>query len=275
MDAHQGVANHYTHGDLLNALFGALQEAGKDPDHLSAEDLFPFDQLHGRGLEATQDLFEFLDPEPDDHLLDMGSGIGGPARYAALAFGCRVTGIDLTDEFCAVATALSRRVNLDNRTSFRQGDATALPFADATFDGAYTHNVAMSVPDRRAFHSEAFRVLKPGSEYVAAEPAQGPGGPAIFPAPWARTPELSHLITPEETRGMLEEIGFLIEAELDETDASIAFQEKMKARMEAEGLPILGPHLVLRDNAWERLKNAGRNVAERRTLPVVFVCRKP
>ena len=124
-------------------------------------------------------------PRPADHILDIGSGIGGPARHFAARFGCRVSGIDLTPEFCEVARHLSRLLGLAQKTEFHVGDALAMPFADASFDGAYSMNVSMNIADKAAFYREIRRVLKPGAWLLLSEIARGSGAEMDFPTPWA------------------------------------------------------------------------------------------
>lgn len=157
------ISTHYTRGNLLSRLNAALKEDGADPDRPSMEALAPYDHFHGRGLEATLEVAQLIHAGPADHLLDIGSGIGGPARYFAKRFGCKVTGIDLTPEFCDVARHLTRLLALEDWVAFEVGDALAMPFAGATFDGAYSMNVSMNIADKTAFYREIHRVLKPGA----------------------------------------------------------------------------------------------------------------
>ena len=163
MGTDSDISRYYTRGDLLERLHAALLGDGIDPDRPTVETLAPFDQFHGRGLEATEEVADVLAVAATDHLLDVGSGIGGPARYIADRFGCRVTGIDLTAEFCDVARHLTRMLGLEDRVAFEQGDALAMPFADASFDGAYSMNVSMNIADKAGFYKEIHRVLRPGA----------------------------------------------------------------------------------------------------------------
>ena len=157
----QEVARHYGRGGLLERLLAALAEAGKDIEHLTIDDLAPVDEFHSRRRVATVELARLLAPSASDHVIDIGSGIGGPARYLAATHGCRVSGVDLTEEFVATAADLSRRAALAGRVDFRQGSALDLPFGDAAFDLAWTQNVAMNIADRPRFYAEIRRVLKP------------------------------------------------------------------------------------------------------------------
>ena len=179
MSAKPDITSHYTKGDLLARLDKALAADGADPAQPTLEQLAPYDQFHGRGWEATAELADALASEfkvtKDDHLLDVGCGIGGPARYLARRFGCRVTGIDLTAEFVEAARTLNARLGLDARVRFEQGDALAMPFEKASFAGAYSMNVSMNIADKPALYRELRRVLRPGGWLVLSEVAKGPG----------------------------------------------------------------------------------------------------
>jgi len=130
------ISAHYSRGSLLERLRAVLATEGINSDHPTIEALAPFDHFHGRGLEATEELAASLTVSSMDHVLDIGSGIGGPARYFAARFGCRITGIDLTPEFCEVARILTRAIGLADNVTFEQGNALTMPFAHASFDGA-------------------------------------------------------------------------------------------------------------------------------------------
>ena len=269
------ISGHYTSGDLLRRLEARLRDDGADAARPTFEGLAPYDHFHGRGIEATEELVQDLQVSPSDHILDVGSGIGGPARLFAQRFQCRVTGIDLTAEFCEVARHLTAQLGLTERIVFEQGDALAMPFGDAVFDGAYTMNVSMNIADKRAFFAEIHRVLKPGAWFRLAEIAQGPGGEPNYPTPWARTGASSFLATPAETCANLEASGFVIESQRDTAEAALAYAARSRAVVEAGGQP---PHravsLVHGALAEEAIANTGRALKEGRTVPIELACRK-
>src|SRR5882672_5366042 len=197
------VETHYTRADLGATILAALAAAGKDIEHLTIDDLAPVDEFHSRRRLATVELAALLLPTAGDHVLDIGSGIGGPSRYLAATFGCRVTGLDLTAEFCRIAADLTRRSGLGDRVDYRQGDATALPFDDRAFGLAWLQNASMNIAQRDRLYGEIRRVLKPGGRFALQDVTAGPGGAPHYPLPWARDPSISFLLSPEATREKL------------------------------------------------------------------------
>jgi ubiquinone/menaquinone biosynthesis C-methylase UbiE len=270
------ILSHYTRGGLLGRLRAALEDDGTDPNQPTVETLAPYDHFHGRGLEATEELADLLTVSLDDHILDIGSGIGGPARYIAQRFGARVTGIDLTAEFCEVARHLTRALGLADRVDFKQADALAMPFADASFDGAYSMNVSMNIADKARFYAEIHRVLRPRGWLVLSEIAQGPGGAPAYPTPWARTAESSFLATPQQTREGLEAAGFAVSSLRETTEQSLAYGARSRAMVErGEKPPHRAVQLIHGDLAPEATANTARGLAESRIVPIEVLCRKP
>lgn len=270
------ISAHYGRGDLLGRLRAALLDDGVDPDHPTIAALAPYDHFHGRGLEATEELADLLTVSPDDHILDVGCGIGGPARYLAERFGARITGIDLTAEFCEVARHLTTALGMEDRVDFKQGDALAMPFGDVSFDGAYSMNVSMNIADKAGFYAEIHRVLRPGGWLVLSELAQGPGGPPAYPTPWARMAESSFLVTPEQTRAGLEAAGFTVSTLRETTEQSLAYGARSRAAVErGEKPPYRAVQLIHGEIAQDAMANVARGLAEGRIVPIEVVCRKP
>ncbi len=275
MNADREVSSHYSRGNLMSRLNAALREDGVDPDHPIMEALAPYDQFHGRGLEATLEVAGLMQAGPADHILDIGSGIGGPARYVANRFGCRVTGIDLTQEFCEVARHLTRLLDLDDSIRFEVGDALAMPFSDAHFDGAYSMNVSMNIADKGAFYREVHRVLKPGAWLVLSEIAKGEGADLDYPTPWASSASTSFLSTPEDTQRGLLAAGFdviRLRSTLEEARASGARSRAMVER--GEKPPYRAVTLIHGEIAPQAMANMARGVAEARVVPIEVLAHK-
>ncbi len=274
MSLEQNVAAHYRRGDLGAVILDALSDAGKDVDRLTLEDLAPIDEFHIRGREATLDLGRGLGLAAGMHVLDVGSGLGGPSRHLAAAHGCRITGVDLTDEYCRVAVMLAERVELAGRVDYQQANALAMPFEDAAFDAAYTQHVAMNIPEKTALYGEIARVLKPGGLFGIYDILQGPGGDLYYPVPWAQDASTSFLATPEALRTHLEAAGFEVVGWRDTTAEGRAWFEAMRQRIAEQGPPKLSYHILLGPIFTEMAQNQVRNLAEDRIALAEVICRK-
>ncbi len=268
------VQAHYTRSGLGDLILAALEKAGKDLNRLTPEDLAPIDEFHIRGRAATLELARAAKVDATKRVLDVGSGVGGTSRCLASEFGCRVTGIDLTEEYCSAAAMLSDRTGLANRVDFRQGDATRMPFPDASFDIVWTEHAAMNIPDKPALYREMHRVLKPGGTLAIYDVLAGPAGPVIFPVPWARTAEASFLSTPDELRSLLGGAGFDIDDWRDTTDAARAWFVALAEKIRTEGVGPLGFHVLLGSDFPAMAQNQRRNLEEGRIVLAQIVARR-
>jgi ubiquinone/menaquinone biosynthesis C-methylase UbiE len=268
------VARHYGQGDLERRILEALVASGKDPDHLAPEDLTPVDEFHTGGREATAAFAEQAGFTAGQHLLDIGCGIGGASRFFAVERGCRVTGIDLTEDYVRTAAALSRRVGLADRVSYRQASAVALPFGDATFDGAYMIHVGMNIEDKPALFAGVRRVVKPGGTFALFDIMRTADGELSYPVPWSTSRETSFVAGVDEYRRGLEAAGFTIAKERSRRDYAIRFFTEAAARAAAAGgPPPLGTHILMRDNAPQKIANAVAKIESGVIAPVELVCR--
>lgn len=268
------VQAHYSRPDLETRIFDALRAAGKDPDRLRPEDLSPVDEFHLRGRAATLELARAAGITATSRVLDVGSGIGGPARCLAQALGCQVVGIDLTAEYCRLATLLTERTALAAQVRFEQADALNLPFADGAFDVVYTEHMAMNVADKPALYRELQRVLAPGGRLALYDVLAGPSGPVLYPAPWAAEPDNSFLVTPDELRALLGEAGFSIADWTDSTEAARRWYAELADSNRRNGPPVLGLHVLFGAEFKGMAQNQRRNVEEGRIAVVQVVARK-
>lgn len=245
MTATPAILQHYGADALAERLNAALRQAGHDPASPEAVALAGVDQFHTRGLKATEELFERAAFGSDSHVLDVGCGIGGAARYLASHTGCRVTGLDLTPQYVQLAEELTHRAGLSGRVRFRRGDAQALPFADASFDGGYSQHASMNLPDKPRWLAELRRVLRPGGRLALYEVLAGSGEPLQFPVPWARDPQASFLSDEPDLRAALQAAGLRLEQWEDQTAAATEFFSRLAERLETRGLPPVSLHLLL------------------------------
>jgi ubiquinone/menaquinone biosynthesis C-methylase UbiE len=273
MNTEQQVATHYTHGSLLQTILDALRKMGKDPERFAATDLSTGDELHLGWLPATAALAKDLGLAPGMHVLDVGSGLGGPARHFAAAHKCRVTGIDLTEEFVQVATELTRRCGLSDLVMFRQGSALDLPFPAGTFDAATLIHVGMNIADKARLFEEVRRVLKPGALFCIYDVMRAGDDDLPYPMPWAQTSETSFVETAETYRRLLSSAGFKIEREEDRRTFVLDLAREMKAKIEKEGMPALNQHALMGPAFRERLANVMASLERGVIAPIQTIAR--
>lgn len=276
-DDSRSVGEHYARGNLAAVILAALHEAGKDPDSITAQDLAPVDQLHTRGKDATLELARLAGATPEMRVLDVGGGLGGPARTLASEIGCSVEVLDVTEEFCRAGEMLTTRTGLGDLVSFRHASALDIPHQDTSFDVVWMQHSSMNIADKEQLYAEIHRVLRPGGHLALHEIMAGPVAPIHFPVPWARGPEISSLRSPEEVRALITETGFEELAWIDETASAVRwFRERLAAADAAsEELPPLGLHLVLGADLGQMFRNLARNLQEDRVIMVQGVFKRP
>jgi cyclopropane fatty-acyl-phospholipid synthase-like methyltransferase len=252
--------------DVYALIVSALAKMSKSLDDLTVEDLAPVDHFHARGFPATVELADRLRIKAGQHVVDIGCGLGGPARYLAKRFQCKVSGIDITEPYVVAANKLTAVLRMEGQVTIEHGDGQRLPYADAFFDGAYTQHVTMNVAERPRFFAEAFRVLKRGAFFALTEQGLGPKGNPHYPSPWSADGSGAYLVTPSETRALLEAAGFE-DIVVEDTGAKyLAGYKAVIERAEKGALPPLGTHILMGETALQKTRNAARNIEEGRTI---------
>jgi sarcosine/dimethylglycine N-methyltransferase len=268
IDVLDGVRDHYRATGLTERLKTALTAFGPDEQRLTPQQLATLDQFHTRGLAATVELAKLAGITADMSVLDVGSGVGGPARFLAATFGCQVTGVDLSEPFVDAARYLTERTGQSGQVSFETASALELPYNSDRFDVVLLQHVAMNISDRTRLYREIRRVLKSGGMFAIFDVVLKDGEPH-YPVPWARTPATSFLLTAAATRAAIEPAGFRTLAWHDDTDAAKAWFGQLFASGPPPS-PNLG--VVMGPDFAQLAANLGRNLMEGRVgiLTAVF-----
>jgi SAM-dependent methyltransferase len=255
------VREHYNALGLTERIKSALATTSSEDQLLTVAQLAPLDQFHTRGILATAELAVSAELKPSTRVLDLGCGIGGPARYLADTFGCKVTGIDLSPGFIDAATYLTARCGLSDRVTFQVGDALHLPFQDGTFDTVFLQHVAMNIKDRISLYTEVRRILTPGGRLATYDIVLLLDGDVVYPVPWARDASTSFLLSEGDTQTALEQAGFHAVLWRDDTQTAL---EWFKTVMNAP--PQSGPNLgvVMGPDFPILTGNLARNLRENR-----------
>lgn len=258
----RSIDAHYGSGNLAERIRAAL---GTGP--VSRESLAELDEFHLRGREATRELATLAGLAPDMRVLDLGCGLGGPARTFAAEFGCVVDGVEIVPSFCAAAELLNRLTGWTDRVTIHRADMRRLPFPAGSFDRAGTLHTLVNVPDLPGLLAEVRRVLAPGGAFFFYEVCRTGEAALDYPVPWASDAALDHAGTAESLRAAVEEAGFVLEAWNDVTSAILAWFEALASagrtgpRPKAPG-PTLG--LVMGPDAGLKSRNLRRNIASGR-----------
>ena len=260
------VREHWERIGLGATILDALAAAGKDLEALTVEDVAPADHFHGGGMPATERLARRAAPAAGTRVLDVGGGLGGPARMLATRYGCRVTVVDLTESYVGAGKLLTERLHLADRVDHRLGEALDLPFPAASFDMVWTQNSGMNIADKERLYAGFHRVLRPGGVLAFQEPMAGPGGPPFLPLMWSRDASQSFLRTPGEMRALLEATGFRVRVWDDVTD------EFSVATPVAALPPYAISKLVMGDELQAIMDAGQRSRDERRMLSIHAVC---
>lgn len=269
------VHQYYSPNDLYNQIISGLEELGKDLSNVTLDDLQPVDEFHIRGDTATKELIELSGFTPDMHVLDVGCGIGGSTRRLSHETGCRVTGVDLSDEYIDVAHRLTRLLGMNEWVRFHAASALELPFEDDCFDGVWSLQMNMNVNDKLAWLKETFRVLKSGGRAVLYEVCGHKNSPPHYPVPWAQDGSMSFLVPPDTFHDVITAAGFDVIVWNDKTDlAQKAFAQVTEPAGPPE-LPALGVYMLVGEDIKTKAFNLRRNLEEERVSLIETLLGKP
>ncbi len=263
------IVSHYSEIDLYDSIISAIGRAGIDLDQVTTDDLGPVDEFHIGGREATGALIDLAGIPTGSRVLDVGSGVGGTARYLAEVGRHSVTGIDLTPEFVTAATALTAMVGLDGSVEFHVADVCDLPFSTASFDAAVLLHVGMNLPDKARAFAEVARVLVDGGVFAIYDIMGDKDAGVDFPLPWAASPSASFLATSDEYVESLEANGFEVLQVADRSDYAKQFFANMRQRKDPP--PPVGLHLLMGEGASARYGNMVKAVEAGAIAPTKII----
>jgi SAM-dependent methyltransferase len=254
------VQAYYNPADLKARIQAALARLAPADQPLTVAQLAALDQFHTRGIKATAELAASAGITADTRVLDLGCGLGGPARYLAQTFGCRVTGLDLSPGVIEAGIYLTERCGLSRLVTLQAGNALQPPFADDTFDVVFLLHVVMNIEDRAALYGEIRRVLAPGGRLVSYDLVLR-GADVVYPVPWARDASTSFLLSDDATRKALESCGFRALLWRDDTAAAL---EWFKAMADSPPPGGLNPGIAIGEGFSVPVGNLGGNLHEGR-----------
>ena len=264
----QAIKRHWERENLSEVIRAALIASGNRLEALTLDNLAPFDQFHRGGKRFTERLARLAGLTPHMHVLDVGGGLGGPARTLAVEFGCRVTVVDLTESYLHAARMLTSLMKLEERVAFQLGDATDLPFDDGSFDAVWTQNSGMNIADKEKLYAGFRRLIRPNGLLAIQEPVAGPSQPPILPLMWSPDGRNNFVRTPDQLRATIEAAGF----ELIQWDDVTHGAEAADAPRPANNIQQL---VMGAERLAEITRAAKRNEDEGRVGMVQAVFRRP
>lgn len=267
------VAAHYARGGLVAAIRDGLAAVGKTESTVTAEDLAPVDEFHIGGRTSTGELAGQLALSAGDRVLDIGCGLGGPARQIAAHYDCYVTGIDVTRDYVEAGNVLSGWLHLEERVFLQQGDALALSFADGSFAAAYMLHVGMNITDKNALFAEAARVLRAGARFGIFDVMRTGDGELPYPLPWASTADSNAIASPAQYRDMLSAAGFEILSERRRREFALDYFERQRAQA-ATAPAALGVHTLFGARRPQMVRNMSESISAGRIAPVEIIARR-
>ncbi len=256
------INRHYGRRELSASIIQALRDAGKDLNKLTRDDIIAFEEFHIGGRRETRILAKAAALRNGLTVLDIGSGVGGPARTLAEEFGCEVMGLDYTQEYCEAASMLTRLTGLDSKVQFRHGNALEIPFAENSFNAVWMQHTVANIEDTDKLFSEIRRVLRPWGSYIFHEVMEGNGNNIHYPVFWANDPSIDFLKRPERIQTILMDHGFQKIYWEDVSARSLEWFKRMADKMDRGGLPELNLSLIVGDDMSRKSRNVIRNLEE-------------
>jgi len=275
MSANEAIADNYAHGSLLASIEDALAALGKTKDTVTVADLGPVDEFHIGGRLATRDFLDQLTFLPEQQILDVGCGLGGASRFAAISYQTRGSGIDITAEYIETGKVLNEWVGLADQIQLHHASALDMPFPDNHFDGGFMLHVGMNIADKRALFKELSRVLRPGSAFGIFDVMRMNKGELMYPLPWAADQKICRVASLDTYKKSLDAAGFEVSTERNRRDWAVDFFKTQHEKTAARGgPPPLSLHTLMQAETSMKIANMVRNISAGLIAPVELIANK-
>ena len=263
------VISHYSKVQLYEVIIEAIKNAGINLNKLKVEDLKSIDEFHIGGMQATFDLLNQLKIRPKTKILDIGAGIGGPARLISSNYGASVTGIDLTPDFVETAIKINALLNLNIK--FKVGNALNIPFDENEFDLATLLHVGMNIPDKNKLFIEVSRILNKGGSFAIYDVMIVGEGDFKFPVPWASTSSASFVEKPNSYHDAAMASGFTLISKRSREKFALKFFNDLKKIVDNSGSSPVGLNLVMGSDARIKIENVLNAIEKGHLAPVEMI----
>jgi cyclopropane fatty-acyl-phospholipid synthase-like methyltransferase len=273
MDYEEAINNQYGQKDLGNKILETIQKEGINTAELVKDAFAPIDELHLRGSAATLELAQKVKLNENMRVLDVGCGIGGPARNIVSKFGCHVTGLDLSKEYCRAAELINEYIGLSDKIEIQQGNALEMPFNDEVFDVAFIQHVLMNVEDKSLLFSQVSRILHPKGRVAVNTICTGATTPVHYPVIWANSPDISFLLSADDLQKCIKKSGFTQLSWNDDTNKVLEGIEHARTTPRSDKPQPISPGLFVSDVST-KWKNIVRNLKEGRITVIQGVFEK-
>jgi ubiquinone/menaquinone biosynthesis C-methylase UbiE len=267
MEYEEAINIQYGQKNLVEKVLATFKNEGIDTAEQVKVALTPIEELHLRGSVATLELAHKIGLNEKMKILDVGCGIGGPARNIVSKFGCHVTGLDLSKEYCHVAEMINKYIGLSDKIEIHQGNALDMPFNDDLFDVVFLQHVLMNINDKNRLFTQIKKVLRPNGCLAVYSICAGPLSPIYYPVIWANNPNINFLLSPNNLRELIHSMGFKERSWMDYTPRVIEAIDLQRMKPKPKKKHPINLGLIVKDPSV-KWKNMVLNLKEGRIVVI-------